>query len=179
MNLFRLGSSALMLGFGMAFSGCLNAPDYAIEPAIDFNRIDVVHVPRSSVAAVDTLHFLVDFRDGDGDLGLSEDDINVAPFNTGNGRFNYFIKPFKKDASGNFVPFINGSEGEYDSTFPRLDKANAKPAPLKGTLRFTQYYDLAGAPFRPGQVFRFEISIRDRALHASNKITTSEITLGQ
>ncbi len=190
MNLFRILSGGAFLGLvGTGLSGCLNAPSYSITPAIDFKDLQVVHVPRSSSqTAVDTIKFALNFRDGDGDLGLSPDDLKMAPFNTSTGGhnnrgygYNYFIQPFIKDASGNFVPFVTpgGTVGEYDSYFPRLDGTDAKPAPLKGVLNYKFFLNIDGVLFQPGQVFRFEISILDRALHESNKITTSEVTLGK
>ena len=192
MNLFRtLRAAALVSLAGAGLSSCLSPPDYPIEPAIDFKDLRVVHVPAGGgLTATDTLKFSVDFRDGDGDLGLSDDDIKVAPWNSTTGghnnrgyAFNYFIQPFVKNANGQFVRFVNpppfGKVGEYDGRFLRLDRADAKPAPLKGTLNYRLPLSLDGAIFFPGQVLRFEISILDRGLHESNKITTPEVTLGR
>lgn len=192
MNLFRTLCGAALLGLtGAGLNGCISAPDYAIEPKIDFNDLQVVHVPASGgQLAIDTLKFSLDFKDGDGDLGLSDEDIKQAPFNSKTGgpnnrgySYNYFIQPLVKNASGNFVQFVNpfpfGFVGEYDGRYLRLDAADAKPAPLRGTLRYKLPLFLDGLIFRPGQVFKFEISIMDRGLHQSNKITTSEVTLGR
>ncbi len=191
MNLFRtLSGAALLCLTGASLTSCFNAPDYPIEPAIDFKDLKVGRFrPGGRLTGVDTLKFSLDFRDGDGDLGLSDDDIKVAPWNTDTGghnnrgySYNYFIQPFKKDPiSGQFVQFVNpgGLVGEYDGRFLRLDKADAKPAPLKGVLTYKLPINLDGAPFFPKDVLRFEISILDRGLHESNKITTSEVTLGE
>lgn len=193
MNLYRtLSGAALFCLTGAGLSSCLNAPNYPVEPSIDFKEVQVVHIPATNgLAASDELNFALDFRDGDGDLGLSDDDIKVAPWNATTGGhnnrgygLNYFIQPFLKDpVTGQFVKFVNpppfGKVGEYDGRYLRLDVADAKPAPLKGELRYKLPLSLDGAIFAPGQVFRFEISIMDRALHESNKITTSEVKLGQ
>jgi hypothetical protein len=157
-------------------------------PEIDFKDVQVVRVPASNGnLAIDTLKFAINFRDGDGDLGLSDQDITVAPWNATTGgpnnrgySYNYFIKPFKKNDTGQFVEFLipgGIGAGEYDGRYLRLDGADAKPAPLKGELRYKLPLSLDGDVFRAGQVFRFEISIMDRALHQSNTITTSEVTL--
>lgn len=192
MNLFRPLRAAVLVCFtGAGLSSCLSAPDFPIEPSIDFNKLEVTRRLRSgSVAEVDTLKFVLNFRDGDGDLGLSQADVRTAPYNQPpastarnhtTNEYNYYIQPFLKNSAGQFVPFVNpgGQIGEYDGTFLRLDGTDAKPAPLKGTLNYKLPLALNGAPFRPGQVLRFEISILDRALHESNTVTTSEVTLGQ
>ena len=191
MNLFRTLSAAAAVCLTAAnLTSCVSAPDYPIVPEIEFKEVRVAHVPAGNQNAVDTLTFVLDFRDGDGDLGLSPEDLKVPPYNVTTGGhnnrgygYNYFIQPFVKNSSGQFVRFINpppfGKVGEYDSYFPRLDGDNAKPAPLKGTLNYKFPISIDGSVFKPGQVLRFEISILDRSLHESNKITTSEVTLGQ
>ncbi|MDB5233688.1 MAG: hypothetical protein JWR44_681 [Hymenobacter sp.] len=188
MNLFRTLSGFTLFGLaGTALSGCLQAPDYPVVPAIDYNRVEVNHIPAGIEDAVDELTFVLDFRDGDGDLGLSLEDLATAPYNTKTGGHNnlgfghnYFIQPYKK-VNGVWTQYIvpGSFKGEYDSYFPRLDAADTKPAPLKGELRYKLPISLGGAPYAPGQVFRFEISILDRALNESNTITTGEITLGR
>lgn len=191
MNLFRtLGVASLVCLVGAGLNGCINAPDYSTTPEIEFKELQVAHVPRSGgLLARDTLKFFINFKDGDGDLGLSDEDIKVAPFNSttggvngrGNG-FNYFIQPFlKKGPNGPLEKFVLATPGDYDGRFLRLDDVSggeSKPAPLRGTLRYNLPLELDGAVFSPGQVFRFEISISDRALNKSNTVTTSEVTLG-
>ncbi|WP_210519295.1 hypothetical protein [Hymenobacter terricola] len=188
MNLFRtLSGLALVCLAGTGLSSCLNAPDYPVEPAIDFNSLQLVRNRPAGQTEIDSLKFALDFRDGDGDLGLSDADILVAPWNATTGghnnrgyAYNYFIQPFKWDGT-NWVKFINagGFQGEYDGRYFRLDAKDARPSPLKGVLRYTLPLNVDGAPFYPGDRLRFEISIMDRALHQSNVITTSEVTLGR
>ncbi|MDO7845904.1 hypothetical protein Q5H92_06015 [Hymenobacter sp. M29] len=187
MNLFRtLPAVAICLG-GLSLSGCLSAPDYPVVPAIDFKSVTVARVKTGTNTEIDTLTFSVDFRDGDGDLGLSDDDIKVAPYNsTTNGfnnrgyAYNYKIQPYKK-VGNTYVRFINtgGVAGEYDGRFLHLEKEGSRPAPLKGTLNYKLPLSVDGAPFFPGDIFRFEITIMDRALHESNTVTTTDVTLAR
>ena len=190
MNLLRTLSTAAVGLTAASLAGCINAPNYPVVPEIDLKEMQVVHVPKGTEDAVDKITFVLNFRDGDGDLGLSAEDLKAPPFNTSTGGhnnrgygYNYFLQPFIKNSSGQFVPFITprpfGFIGQYDSFFPRLDDKNAKPAPLKGELKYLFPIPIDGSVYKPGQVFRFEISILDRALHESNKITTPELTLGQ
>ncbi|MBF9222372.1 hypothetical protein [Hymenobacter ruricola] len=189
MNLFRTFSMAAAALAGLSLSSCLNAPEYPVEPSIDFKSLTMVRNKPAGQTEIDTLKFALDFRDGDGDLGLSDDDIKVAPWNsTTDGpnkrgySYNYIIQPYKKNpVTKQFEKFINvgGVQGEYDGRFLRLDEADARPAPLKGTLNYKLPINIDGSPFFPGDVLRFEISILDRSLHQSNTITTTEVTLGQ
>jgi hypothetical protein len=190
MNPLRTLAVASICLTGLSLSSCLNAPDYPDTPSIDFNSLTVVRSKPAGQTETDELNFAIDFRDGNGDLGLSDDDIKVAPWNQTTGgpnrrgyAFNYFIQPYKRTGTApnyTWVKFINpgGMEGEYDGRFLRLSEPDARPAPLKGTLRYKLPLDINGAPFYPGDVLRFEISIMDRGLHRSNVITTTEVKLG-
>ncbi len=192
MNLFRTLRGAALLGLaGSGLAGCIQAPEYPTTPEIDFKEVQVTYINDPNSPS-NELAFVLNFRDGDGDLGLSKDDINVAPYNQAaqpvaaqrghtNNQANYYIQPYVKDpVTGRFtqliIPFAK--LGEYDSTFPRLDGTDAKPAPLKGELKYRLPLTLDGAIFKAGQVLRFELTILDRQLHVSNTVTTSEITLG-
>ena len=60
--------------------GCFDPPEYSNIPEIDFVRIEFVEVGGFSDA--DSLNLYLDFKDGDGDLGLSsqsDDDLGVNP----------------------------------------------------------------------------------------------------
>ncbi|MDQ2795452.1 MAG: hypothetical protein M3Y12_15805 [Bacteroidota bacterium] len=190
MNLFRTLGTVTVLALGWAgTSSCLKAPDFPVEPSITFNSLTHTYVPPPVPGATpgDTLRFAIDFQDGDGDLGLDDADAKVAPYNLPTGGHNnlatsnnYFIQTFKK-VNGAFVPFYTpgGYPGEYDGRYPRLETStDAKPAPLKGTLRYKLRLPLNRTSYSAGDVLRFEISILDRARHQSNTVTTTEITLG-
>ena len=192
MNLFRTLGAVAVLALGWAgTSSCLKAPNFPATPVITFNSLTKIYAPPPVAGATpaDTLVFAVDFQDGDGDLGLDDADTKVAPYNSQTGGHNnlatsnnYFIQAFKKDkVSGLFAPFYTpgGYPGEYDGRYPRLETTtDDKPAPLKGTLRYKLRLPLNRTSYAIGDVMRFEISIMDRAMHQSNTITTTEITLG-
>ena len=191
MNLFRTLNGAALLGLaGVGLNGCIQAPEYPTTPEIDFKEVKVAYIDDPNSAS-NELTFILNFRDGDGDLGLSKDDIDTSPYNQAaqpaaarrghtDNKLNYYIQPYVKDATGRFVQLVIpfGKLGEYDSTFPRLDGIDAKPAPLRGELNYRLPLTLDGSIFKVGQVLRFELTILDRQLHVSNTVTTSEITLG-
>lgn len=190
MNLSRSLSAAALLVLGWAgTSSCLKAPDFPAEPTISFKSLKKTYEPPRAAGATpaDTLEFAIDFQDGNGDLGLDADDATKPPYNAPTGGHNnlstsnnFFIQPFKKVGAA-FVPFYtpSGYPGEYDGRYPRLETVtDAKPAPLKGTLRYKLRLPLNRSSYNTGDVLRFEISIMDRALHQSNTVTTTEVTLG-
>ena len=193
MNLFRtLSGAAVALFIGAGMTSCLQAPDYPITPEIDFKELRVNYTPRGTQDAINELTFVLNFRDGDGDLGLSDDDIHQPPYNQPpppsvprrnhlTSEYNYLIQPYIKNAMGRFEAFMNPPPlvkiGEYDATFVRLDGVNARSGPMRGELNYRLPISIDGVTFKTGQVFRFEITIIDRALHVSNTITTSEVTL--
>ena len=96
---------------------------------------------------------------------------------------NFFIQAFKLNkGTGLFAPFYTqnrGFPGENDSTYPRLETdKSVKPAPVKGTMRFKLRLPLNRTDYAIGDIFKFEVSIMDRAFHKSNTVTTTQVTLG-
>ena len=166
---------ALFLGLGLltGLVGCLTPPDYPDEPSIEFKAFDVIRNARPRpFTPVDTLKITVSFKDGNGDLGLTADEIqNSPPPFTGDNRYNYLLRVFRRTPPAAQFTEIPGLE--FGQFFPLITGGvNAKPAPLKGDLTFRKAYDL-GSPFRPGDEVRCTVSIKDRALNESNTITTS------
>lgn len=192
MNLLRTLNGAVLLGLaGAGLNSCIQAPDYSTTPEIDFKEVKNVYTPGvNGNSPLNEITFVLNFRDGDGDLGLSQDDIKKPPYNQApqapiplnrnhpTNEYNYFIQP-EKFRNGVWTAFQAGIVGEYDGTFPRLDGTDAKPAPLKGELNYRLPIYLDGNIYSANDKFRFKLTIVDRALHVSNTVTSSEITLGQ
>ncbi|MCB2407822.1 hypothetical protein [Hymenobacter lucidus] len=177
----KIGTAAALLGLSGLLTSCLEAPEYPTSPRIEFKEIVVDRYDfGTGYTPVDTVRLTINFTDGDGDLGLSINGDKDAPYQPTNpdgsynrNTHNYFITPYKRtDPNGAFQAVATGSTSEYNSRFPPLFSADAKPGPLKGTLTLTTPFFL-GSPFRPGDEVRFEVSIMDRALNESNKITTA------
>ena len=64
-----------LIGF---LSACFDAPEFTNTPEISFNRIQFKETP--SAADFDTLILYINFKDGNGDLGLN-DDYSAYPYN--------------------------------------------------------------------------------------------------
>jgi len=113
-----------------------------------------------------------EFFDGDGDLGLTQEE------NTGEREFNVFIDYYEK-VNGAWVlksPVItwNTTENKFDTTelhlrMPFLENESGRS--LEGETEVDLLYDFNA------DTFRYEISIKDRALHLSNTITTTDFVV--
>lgn len=174
---------ALLLLTGLTVSSCLEPPDYSDTPSIDFESISSERISDAN-GVFDRVTIIVSYRDGDGDLGVDNDektadspwarlkpDGTLNPFHN-----NYYFTPFLRNAQNEFVELaLPDPNFNYNSTYPRLVGDDRK-APLRGDLKFS-YDFFQGNPFRRGQVVRFNVSIFDRALNQSNTVTTDPITI--
>jgi hypothetical protein len=185
MNLFRLVRTAgiLSLVAGGA-SSCLSPPSYPDTPSIAFEsiRLQRFTLPNSTVP-IDSVYITISFQDGDGDLGLNTMEAQTAPYGSASlAATNYINTDFIR----------NTTTTRYDSArtvYPYLPKRNLyslfdhlsattdeRKSPLKGTLT-RAYGFFLGSPYFPNQEVKFRISIFDRALHQSNEVETSSVTI--
>ncbi|WP_375417656.1 hypothetical protein [uncultured Hymenobacter sp.] len=181
MNLLRpfAGLLLVLAGLSGALSGCLSAPTYPIEPSIDFKDLSVVRSSPGRGVPTDTFKITIDFKDGDGDLGLTAAEIAAPPYDTKNPdgsfnpnqEFNYYLRVYQRvPPSTQFEEII--ALREY-SHFPLLNgSVDGKTSPLKGDLTFRRFFAF-GSPFNAGDEVRFTVSIKDRALNESNTVTSS------
>lgn len=83
--------SYLLFGIVLLGNSCISPPEnFPSTPEIEFSSLEYVGTPGQ-----DSLLLTLNFRDAEGDLGLSATDIN-PPFNPLN---------YKKDAAGNFITY--------------------------------------------------------------------------
>ena len=69
----------LLIVFTYLFlSNCLPKEEFSNTPSISFDKIE--YVKSSNNISQDSINLTISFTDGDGDLGLSNDDINF-PYN--------------------------------------------------------------------------------------------------
>lgn len=81
---------------------CLEEPEFPATPEISFNAIEFIE-NQSASGGPDSLVIRIDFRDGDGDLGLSGD-LNTPPFHAAN----YFL-----DDNGKLLTLRSRSNPKY------------------------------------------------------------------
>ena len=149
-------------------SSCKKEEKFSEVPYITF--VDFVKIPNST-GYDDQARLTIHFQDGDGDLGLNENELS-APFDTSSiYYYNFFIDYYKK------------IDGEYqllelpsttNSRFPRLsDKASES---IEGDISiniFINTYDWSTTY----DTMKLECHIVDRALHKSNTITVPEFVV--
>jgi hypothetical protein len=85
--------SGFMLMAALGWTSCISPPDnFPSVPEIKFSTIEYVQT-----SGQDSLNISVDFKDAEGDLGLSATDVNPP--------FNPLI--YKRDAAGNLITYSN------------------------------------------------------------------------
>jgi len=155
----------ILLG-GVVFSSCKKPTEYPDQPIISFKSL----YTERDAAGLDTKMFvLLDFTDGDGDIGYNDVGLNDAIFDDPNSRYynNFQVKTYHYDNGILINDTVDLSARMLNVTPDVKNKA------LKGTI-------LRELPLPPGlanDTFHFEIFIYDRALHMSNTITTPDIVL--
>jgi hypothetical protein len=91
------------------FGSCFNPPEFSTTPHIEFN--DIFFKVTPSAVDPDSLIVVISFKDGDGDLGLSPNDIQ-EPFQEGSYflESNGVLKPVTtQERYNDLPPFINPS----------------------------------------------------------------------
>lgn len=168
----RIHVVTLLFIAGMVFWGCKKEETLPIEPSITFKDFKIL--------GNDSAQITITFQDGDGDIGLAQDDT-VAPHNPGSKYYhNFFMRYYYQDSAGAFKPYLAYLNNDtildtldYNYRIPYLTQQDQKES-LTGDIIVTLY------PFTlyhiPGhQIIRYEVNIVDRELHESNKVETTDI----
>lgn len=146
--------SKIAILFAILFIACSKNNDPKLAaPIITF--VEASMISLSDTTCVTRVKF--EFIDEDGDLGLKQDE------GTGEFQTNVFVDYYKK-VDG---VWILGSQ-DLDSRFPFLE--NEEETSLQGEIEIDL---LCGQNI---DTFRYDIFIKDRALHSSNIISTTELT---
>ena len=131
--------------FVVLLGSCFDPPEYSNVPEIELNKLEFVEV--GGLADVDTMILYLDFKDGDGDLGLSEEMID-DPFHS-----NYF---FLENGTGelskvatyqrytNLPPFVRaeGTSGLLTTVRTRNKPGYGNLPPYTDPFKCTSYrYD--------------------------------------
>lgn len=147
--------------FAVAHTGCLKAPEYPIEPQIEFLRLSR-NVMAQSPFNNDSILLTIGFTDGDGDIGRDD------------GTFDLFIT----DTRDSFMP------PAY--RLPRVPEQGIGNG-ISGEISFVVYTTCCFFPDGqdpctvnpafPTDTLRYLIYLRDRAGHQSNVLETPPIVL--
>ena len=167
----------LTILFAFIFSfGCKKNDTTPTPPKITFLEALI-----SSDNSYSSVNF--EFFDADGDLGLKQEE------NTGNQEYNVFVDYFEKnngvwelkspivDSTYNFDTML----WEYNTQYfhvrmPYIE--NEAKLSLEGDIKVLLFFNnFKFTQTAKADTFRYDISIKDRALHLSNVITTSELIM--
>jgi hypothetical protein len=151
-----------LLCLAVSFAACLRAPEYPIEPRIEFMN-QTKTTMRQGFGTEDSVYINISFTDGDGDLGgisTAKDSLNV------------YITDLR-----------NNKAVEQTYRLPFIPEPGARNG-ISGEIRFLMYTTCClslepcrPTPNRPLDTLVYEFYIKDRAGHASNKIKTQPILL--
>jgi len=155
---------------------CIEPPEYDNPPHIDFQNVEVYSSLENRVKK-DSLILVTSFEDGDGDLGLDNEDLETPPFNlpnTNNG-LNYFVDILIKK-NGAFQTLTLPSGFTFNGRFFRL-APDGRIGPIEGDLRYSIVIRNNNPLVKEGDVLKFRVWIRDRALNQSNIVESDEVTI--
>lgn len=149
---------------------CQVVPEYPVAPSISFGSVYFEDLPQS-----DVIYLTINFKDGDGDLGLSSADSKTPPFTDSivvNG-----VKEANPNAYNIFPTLMRkvGDKyeielpGAYNGVFPRLKEGETK-GPIEGSLT----YKITSFNFfnQDSSIVKIRVQIQDRALNKSNVVET-------
>lgn len=166
---------------GLGSCEIIKGPNFSNTPKISFKEFKVWrnYIESKLGNRVDSVVIVINFEDGDGDLGLTSEDRDTNPIykqfkadGTPNKYWNnYFAKAFRK-VNGTFVEA--SSEVQFSGAFPPL-KPDGKPGPIEGELEYGLYFPLSESPVN--DTLLFEVQIVDKALNESNIIRTGEVVI--
>ena len=154
----------------IALASCVDIPDFSDTPRIFYNGIDQERI-EDPTGDIERVTITIDFEDGDGDIGVSDDERNDTNFTGKYGSWgDCELVTMQRLTNGTWTESIL-SVDKY-KWMPLLKK-DGKPGPLKGKIDInTKFY--WGSSVVPVTV-KFKVRIRDRALRISNQIMTDSI----
>lgn len=145
---------------------CFKAVDYPVEP--------VISAPEFNILG-DSAVLSFQFTDGDGDIGLNDDE-DEAPYDTSSYYYyNIYMDYYEKDDANGWQRGLDLA-GDSISFKYRIERINVKGKQrgMKGRIDVTLY--TFQNPFSAqSDTIKFKVKLIDRALHESNVIETTEI----
>lgn len=149
----------------MGLVSCVKQEVYPIEPIIEYN--DFVKI--SDGTGIDSKGYLIiNFTDGDGDIGLQTDDT-LPPYNAnGDYYYNFLINYFELQ-NDSFVQV--DLPATFNARIPNVEDDLADRG-IRGEIQIELFFNNYNSS---SDSIRFSAQIIDRALHKSNIIITPSI----
>jgi hypothetical protein len=163
---FRAIFVTLFLG---GFISCVKVEGYDPVPYIEFISFEK---QTNQLGKDETGVLTLAFTDGDGDLGLHDNDT-LLPFNPGSKYYyNFYIDFYEKELGAYIKKTLYP---ENHQRIPYLTPRGQNKA-LKGTLDISLFIN---NPFSENDTVMFEFYIIDRALNYSNIIRSPDIVVNK
>lgn len=166
MRIYKIISAVIISSLWLG--SCLSVPEFSHTPEIEFSGIAISpRLDANTGGYKDSITISIKFKDGDGDLGASAEDIALNP------PHNFVLKQFRK-VNGDFVPYVPADTSSVltGGYFHRL--SGEKPGPIEGTIHHR--VEILHCCYKYAKdTIRFEVFIRDRAGNISNTVTTDPV----
>jgi hypothetical protein len=152
--------------------GCTKPQKYPNEPIISYKSF----IQYTGSDGADSIGVLkLSFTDGNGDIGLNQEDT-LPPFDKGGPYFYDFIIKYFEKQNGAYINVLDSLTGlTNNSRIPYLTPEGKNKA-LTGEIEMQLFIN---NPLSDYDTIRFEAFIYDRALNKSNTITTPDIILNK
>lgn len=145
---------------------CFKAENYPVEPIISEPTFT-----NYTDSAILSFHF----TDGDGDIGLNDNELQSPYDSSSYYYYNIYIDYYEKDDNNGWQRGI-GLGGDSISFKYRIERivVKGKQRGMKGTIDVTMN-DFQNPFSTQSDTIMFKIRMIDRALHESNELETGEI----
>ena len=183
----KLSSFSALLGICLLLFGCQKiTKTYSVVPAIAFKSYTVSYSDSTGVPDY-KLTLIITFTDGDGDIGLNQDDT-IGNFNKNSVYYYNLWVPYYEKIPGpdsfkqvntqypyNWGDTANPSKVvNYNGRIPDVTP-QGKDKAINGTIQYD--FDLGSGTKSGTKAIRFGFILVDRALHKSNMVYSPEIDL--
>ncbi|MBC3542335.1 hypothetical protein ACFSC6_14155 [Rufibacter sediminis] len=194
MKKHRLFFSLAFVFGSLGLTACYNSPDFPMEPSIEY-RGYTHNAALKGLNVVDTIQHVIRFRDGDGNIGLSDaDDPSLIDFYCDfyvkiNGTFQQVYVQTQIREGDPPVTRIEYSLIKYYNRLPEIYSVD-RTEPLEGDIKVggfdipknqSIYYKMndfyLNKRLVQGDTIKYDFYILDRDRNKSNKIESPEIIL--
>lgn len=167
MKIKQILSFTILAIFILILPSCFDNPNYPVEPVVTF---------KSFTIEGDSADLAFDFTDGNGDIGLGDDQMS-PPFDQGSYyHYNLYIQYYEKNDVTGWGPGkdVNGDSIIFKYRIKPIIEGN-KEKPLKGTITVSIepiFYN----PYSPNSdTIKYRIQLIDRDLNKSAWVESNPI----
>ncbi|MCB0737235.1 MAG: hypothetical protein KDC92_06960 [Bacteroidetes bacterium] len=163
----------LATAMAVGFWAC-DQTEYPPEPEITWNSYYIEYAESDQES--DSLYLIINYIDGDGDLGLDEGDSIYMGLDEPPLRQAIFIEYWQENEGEFTREYDNPAGGDtvlnFNYSFPRLNKSDKEKA-IRGEIRVA--ISPWGTPYDTVLTTKYRIKLFDRAGNMSNEVVSSII----